>query len=66
MLPAFDNPGAADAQHQFFRSAWRLGSEQWRVKRNMETTIVYWSFIRIMEKKMETTIVCWGKYPEPA
>ena len=26
----------------------------------METTIVYWGYIRIMEKKMETTIVYWG------
>ena len=26
----------------------------------METTIVYWGFIGIMEKTMETTIVYWG------
>ena len=26
----------------------------------METTIVYWGHIGIMEKKMETTIVYWG------
>ena len=26
----------------------------------METTIVYWGFIGIMEKKMEATIVYWG------
>ena len=26
----------------------------------METTIVYWCYIGIMEKKMETTIVYWG------
>ena len=26
----------------------------------METTIIYWGYIRIMENKMETTIVCWG------
>ena len=26
----------------------------------METTIVYWGNIGIMEKKMETTIVYWG------
>ena len=26
----------------------------------METTIVYWGSIRIMEKKMESTIVFWG------
>ena len=26
----------------------------------METTIVYWGYIGIMEKKMETTIVSWG------
>ena len=26
----------------------------------METSIVYWSYIGIMEKKMETTIVYWG------
>ena len=26
----------------------------------METTIVYWGYIGIMEKKMETTIVYWG------
>ena len=25
----------------------------------METTIVYWGYIGIMEKKMETDIVCW-------
>ena len=25
----------------------------------METTIVYWGFIGIMEKKMEATIVSW-------
>ena len=28
----------------------------------METTIVYWGYIEIMEKKLETTMVCWG-YP---
>ena len=26
----------------------------------METTIVYWGFIGIMENQMETTIVYWG------
>ena len=26
----------------------------------METTIVYWGYIGIMEKKMETAIVYWG------
>ena len=26
----------------------------------METTIVYWGYIGIMEKKMESTIVHWG------
>ena len=26
----------------------------------METTIVYWGYIEIMETKMETTIVYWG------
>ena len=26
----------------------------------METTIVYWGYIEIMEKRMETTIVYWG------
>ena len=26
----------------------------------METTIVHWGYIGIMEKKMETTIACWG------
>ena len=26
----------------------------------METTIVYWGYIGIMESKMETTIVYWG------
>ena len=26
----------------------------------METTIVYWGYIGIMENKMETTIVYWG------
>ena len=26
----------------------------------METTIVFWGYIGIMEKKMETTIVFWG------
>ena len=25
----------------------------------METTIVYWGYIGIMEKKMDTTIVYW-------
>ena len=28
--------------------------------KNMETTIVYWDYVRIMEKKMETAIVYWG------
>ena len=28
----------------------------------METTIVYWGYIGIMEKNMETTIVYWGLY----
>ena len=28
----------------------------------METTIVYWGYIGIMEKEMETTIVYWGLY----
>ena len=26
----------------------------------METTIVYWGYIGIMENKMETTVVYWG------
>ena len=26
----------------------------------METTIVYWGYIGIMENGMQTTIVCWG------
>ena len=26
----------------------------------METTIVYWGYIEIMEKNMKTTIVYWG------
>ena len=26
----------------------------------METTIVYWGFIGVMENKKETTIVYWG------
>ena len=26
----------------------------------METTIVYWDYVRIMEKKMEAAIVYWG------
>ena len=26
----------------------------------METTIICWGYIGIMEKKMETTIICWG------
>ena len=26
----------------------------------METTIVYWGYIGILEKKMETIIVYWG------
>ena len=26
----------------------------------LETAIVYWVYIGIMEKKMETTVVCWG------
>ena len=26
----------------------------------METTIVYWGYVGIMEKRMETTTVCWG------
>ena len=26
----------------------------------METTIVHWGYIGVMEKKMETTIVYWG------
>ena len=26
----------------------------------METTIVYWGYLGIMEKRMETTIVYWG------
>ena len=26
----------------------------------MESTIVYWGYIGIMENKMETTIVYWG------
>ena len=26
----------------------------------METTIVYWVYIGVMEKKMESTIVCCG------
>ena len=28
----------------------------------METTIAYWGYIGIMEKKMETTIAYWGLY----
>ena len=28
--------------------------------RRMETIMVYWGYIGIMEKKMETTIVYWG------
>ena len=28
----------------------------------METTIVYWGYTGIMEKKMETTTVYWGLY----
>ena len=30
------------------------------IAQKMETTIVYWGYIRIMEKKMETKIVYWG------
>ena len=26
----------------------------------METTIIYWGHIGIMEKKMETAIIYWG------
>ena len=26
----------------------------------METTVVYWGYIGIMETKMETTMVYWG------
>ena len=26
----------------------------------METTIVYWAYIGIMENRMETTLVYWG------
>ena len=26
----------------------------------METTVVYWGYLGIMEKKMETTVVYWG------
>ena len=26
----------------------------------METTIIYWGYIGIMEKNMETTIIYWG------
>ena len=26
----------------------------------METTILYWGYIGIMEKKMESTIIYWG------
>ena len=26
----------------------------------METTIIYWGYIGVMEKKMETTIIYWG------
>ena len=26
----------------------------------METTIVYWGYIGIMENKMETTLIYWG------
>ena len=26
----------------------------------METTVVYWGYIGIMEKKMKTTVVYWG------
>ena len=32
----------------------------WGRKVKMETTIVYWGYIGIMENKMETTIVYWG------
>ena len=28
----------------------------------METTVVYWGYIGIMEKKMETTIAYMGSY----
>ena len=30
------------------------------IMEKMETTIVYWEYIGIMENKMETTIVYWG------
>ena len=26
----------------------------------METTIICWGYIGIMENEMETTIICWG------
>ena len=35
---------------------WALGPQHAR----METTIVDWGYIGIMEKKMETTVVYWG------
>ena len=28
----------------------------------METTIVYWGYMGIMENNMETTIVYWGEF----
>ena len=28
--------------------------------KQMDTTLVYWGFIGIMEEKMETTIMYWG------
>ena len=27
----------------------------------METAVVYWGYIGIMEKKIETTVVYWGE-----
>ena len=30
------------------------------IEKKMETTIVYWGYLRIMDKKMEATIAYWG------
>ena len=32
----------------------------WDNGKTMETTIIYWGYIGIMENEMETTIICWG------
>ena len=34
--------------------------ERLPVRVHMETTIVYWGYMGIMEKKMEATIAYWG------